>query len=335
MQSYERLECEFGKWADVGNTVACNSGTSALHLALEALEILQGSEVICPTLTMVACPISIVMAGLTPVFVDCTNDLNIDVELIEDAITDKTKAIMAVHIYGRPCNMEAIHELASKYQLYVIEDLAECHGLRPHDRTHVACWSFYRNKIIAGEEGGICTFHSPLAADIAKMLRSLGFTDAHDYTHIPRGHNYRLANCLADKILNSLRNYRENVIERNAIVEAYDKTCPNRWKMPHRYANWVYDLRIPGLTREQQNLVVAKLREVGVEARHAFKPMHTLGQFKQCLYYSGYCDKISGNYAYKNLADVVSREVIYLPIVPGVLPEDIAKLAFTTICKHV
>src|SRR4051794_32420303 len=126
MEEYQLLERELGKWIGGDGVVACSSGTAALHLALEAFQIPQPHrrEVLCPDFTMYACARSISLSGMKSIFVDCNNDLLIDPKLIESAITDKTIAIMAVHIYGRLFNMTAIHEIASKYHLFVIEDMA-------------------------------------------------------------------------------------------------------------------------------------------------------------------------------------------------------------------
>lgn len=314
MEMYERLEEEFGIWAGVDNCVACSSGTAALHLALEALQIPQGSEIVIPDFTMVACARAAVLAGLKPVFVDCRGDLCIDTTLLEAAITERTKAIMAVHIYGRPCRMEDIRYCAAKYDLRVIEDLAECHGLTPHTHTDAACWSFYKNKIIAGEEGGIVAFDSSVSRVLAKSLRSLGFTENHDYYHHERGHNYRLANLLAEPILKSIDNYEENVGLRSEIVGWYDNLCPKKWRMPSRYAHWVYDLRIPGLRREEQDLIVRTLRAKGIQARYGFKPMHMQSEFSRCRLVVG------GD---ESLAEMFSREVIYLPCHPGVTREQV------------
>lgn len=319
MESYQRLEEEFGRWAGVDNCVACNSGTSALHLALEALEIPLGSEVILPTFTMVACARAVSLAGLVPVFIDCGEDLNIDVSLIDQAITDKTRAIMVVHIYGRPCDMMTIADIANKYDLYVIEDLAECHGLCPDPGTDAACWSFYRNKIICGEEGGMCAFKLATVAKRASTLRSLGFTFG--YNHIPRGHNYRLANCLADLILDSLKDYTLNASYRLRVTEWYDNVCPSFWKMPQRYSNWVYDIRLRDMTSVVQDRLLEELRSKRIEARHAFKPLHMQEEYKRCVYVGG-----------ERLSERVSREVIYLPCHPEVLREEVTE-AIATVAR--
>lgn len=318
MQTYEVFEEEFGRWAGVGNVVACNSGTAALHLAVEACGAEAWSEVIVPDFTMIACPRAVTLADLKPVFVDCWNDMLVDWRMVDDAITDRTVAIMAVHIYGRRCDMEHIHMLAKKYDLYVIEDLAEAHGVRPHSDTDASCWSFYQNKIIAGEEGGAVAFRDPDLADHAKSLRSLGFTKLHDYIHTPRGHNYRLANLLAAKILGSLRSCVFNIQRRQLCLEYLDFMCPFEWKAPPRDALWMYDFRIPGLTWDKQSEIITKLKLKGVAARHGFKPMHLQPEYSKCHYYG------------EGKSTIASREVIYIPFQDYTFnPFDVVKSCLT------
>lgn len=305
MENVLQLEHDFAKWMGVENTVACSSGSAALHLALEALELEEGGECICPDFTMIACARAISLARLTPVFVDCRDDLNINPDLVEEAITAKTQAIMVVDVYGRSCNTDAIADIAAKYGLPIIEDMAEAHGVYPDPRTDVAVWSFYRNKIVHGEEGGMCSFKNKLDAELARSLRSLGFTNQHDYTHIPRGWNYRLANTLASLIQDSLIQYKQNAECRKNAVQLYDEVCPSMWRMPKRDANWVYDLCIPHLTTQKQDKIVQTLRKIGIEARHGFKPMHTQPEYSDCR-----CVKQGG----WSIAEVASREMIYLPL---------------------
>lgn len=314
MEAYEHLEQEFGRWTGVENVVACASGTAALHLALEALQLPPGSKVIVPDYTMIACARAVTLANLTPVFVDCGKDLLMDPDLVDGLLENDrllkdfteedyegVKAIMAVHVYGRRCNMEAIHELAGKYDLTVVEDMAEAHGVRPHPETDAACWSFYKNKIVAGEEGGAVAFKSTWHQTLAQSLRCLGFTAKHDFRHGPRGHNYRMSNAHARLIIDSLRQVTRNLERRRRQEAAYDSLCPSEWRMPPRDAPWVYDLRIPGLDSDRQDAIVAALNQQGVAARHGFKRMTC--QEEYFVPGMGFTE-----------AAKASREVIYLPL---------------------
>ena len=310
MEPFLELEQKFATWVGVDPTgmVGCSSGTAALHLALEALRLPKGAEVIMPDLTMVACTRAVSLAGLTPVFVDCGEDLLMEKTLIPQALELKTKALMAVHVYGRGYGMEPPG--FSPGSFYFIEDLAEAHGIKPHSMTDIACWSFYRNKIIAGEEGGAVWFRDSEHAKLARSLRSMGFTDAHDFMHLPGGHNYRMSNAHAKLILDSLARADENIRQRRQMEARYDLHCPDEWRMPRRDAVWVYDLRIPGMTKEFQDGLVRGLQAEGIAARHCFKPMHMQEEYKDCKHVGG------------EVAERMSREVIYLPVSPTMTEGD-------------
>jgi perosamine synthetase len=313
LQAYERLEVDFAAWARVENVVACSSGTAALHLALEALTLPLGSEVLLPDFTMVACARAVTLAGLTPVFVDCGDDLLMNPGLIDRAISARTKIIMAVHLFGRRCDMGALRSRADKYGLDVVEDLAEAHGIHPHEDTAAACWSFYRNKIVAGEEGGAVSFYDDYPAGLARQLRSLGFTAAHDFQHVPRGHNYRLSNAHAALILPSLMNVEANLRSRRQIEQWYDSACPSEWRMPVRCVPWMYDLRIRGLTRARQDQIVEHLNAAGIAARRSFLPMSQQEEYRRA--------RVVG----RGRAATLAAEVFYLPIYPELTREDVER----------
>lgn len=333
MQPFEQLEHEWAHWNDLNpaEMVACSSGTAALHLALEALELPLGSHVLVPDFTMIACPRAVTLAALEPVFVDCDSSLLLDTGLLYDdkprrSVEKLADCIMVVHVYGRRCNMENIVDVSADWECPVVEDLAEAHGVRPHSLTDAACWSFYRNKIVAGEEGGAIWFRDPKRAELARSLRSMGFTEAHDYTHRTRGHNYRMSNLHAKPILRSIQDWGHNVFGpggRREIEAWYEEACPVEWRMPARDAPWVYDLRIPGMSSEVQGRVVTELRAEGIEARHGFKPMHEQEEYRGC-------QRVGGEQA-----DMASREVVYLPISPGKTTREDCRRAFEVIRRIV
>lgn len=335
MELYQQLERELAEWSGMPEVVVCSSGTAALHLALEALQLPQGSKCIVPDFTMIACSRAVTLAGLEPVFVDCDNRLLMDLGQEVRAIvadTRNTKAVMYVHIYGRQYPMENLSPNDSRYR---IEDLAEAHGCKPHSDTNAACWSFYKNKIIAGEEGGAVGFRDPKLAARARQLRSLGFTEEHDFTHVPRGCNYRMSNDAASRIRHSLWQYwhgampfskrpPKNTLELRREAEAwYDEQCPDKWRMPSRDAPWIYDIRIPGMMPLRQTELVRALQAEGIAARHGFKPCHTQEEYRHCSVYG------NGN------AAVASREVIYLPLDPSKVTRESARKAFEVIRRVV
>jgi dTDP-4-amino-4,6-dideoxygalactose transaminase len=290
--------------------VVCATGTAALHLALEALQLPDESQVIVPEFAMVACPRAVMMAGLRPFFVDCGRDLLLDVGLLrgDAGVPRLSAALMAVHTYGRQCDMDGIDDVASSNDLWVVEDLAEAHGVRPHGGTAAACWSFYKNKIVAGEEGGAVWFRDPAHAKRARMLRSLGFTDSHDFWHIPGGHNYRLSNVHAELILESLARVHDDVVQRRVIEAAYEAETPREWRMPKRDAVWVYDVRVPFMGAEQQGRMVAALNEAGVRARHAFKPCSRQAEWRDSTVNLRLARGMVGE------ADRAATEVVYFPV---------------------
>lgn len=314
-QAYERLEEAVGKWASVSNVVACSSGTAALHLALEALRLPLGSTVIVPDFTMVAVARAVSLAGLTPVFADCEESLCISDRTIRKVRGYRSAhAIIAVHTYGRPCDMTAIHALASENGIKVIEDLAEIHGVSPHPLTHAACWSFYKNKIVGGEEGGAVSFRGSKEADLARELRCLGFTAEHNFFHTPRGHNYRLANCLAEKVLESLEMFGDSFLRRRKVEEKYNRDCPREWNQPKRVSPWVYDFRLPGIDLYTLCRIVRSLNEAGIPARHGFKPMSAQREYETRE--GREVDEGVNPNAY-----AAAREVLYVPLdrtYPGV-----------------
>lgn len=304
MEAYQELEQKFGAWATMPHCVACSSGTSALHLALEAFKLPPGSAVLLPEFTMVACARAVTMAGLRPVFVDCTDDLLMDVEELADLPVFDARAIMPVHIYGRRCNMPKIHNLAMQEGLAVVEDCAEIHGAPLSGKADAYCFSFYKNKIVYGEEGGIIVFAKSAFADVARELRSHGFTPEHDFLHAPRGVNARLSNAHASLILASFEQMEENLAKRREVEGWYNELVPQEWHMPAREVCWVYDIRIP---KTDLYAVIKELGEKGIQARHSFKPMSAQPEYQ-------------GHFKHLN-AFRLSREVIYLPVYPDMTRE--------------
>ena len=340
MEPYQRLESEIGDWAGFPpeNVVACSSGTAALHLALEAMRLRPGTGVIVPDYTMVACPRAVVMAGLRPVFVDCDERLLMSEKRYDEYLADpannvhgRLSTVMFVHVYGRRVDVDKMGQWVFDVGANVIEDLAEAHGVKPSPWTDAACWSFYRNKQIHGEEGGAVAFRDGEHARLARQLRSLGFTEAHDYTHTPRGMNYRLANALALPILKSLEQFRQREPHRTAVEERrrevetwYDEACPVEWRQPRRDAVWVYDFRVPGMRPSVQDGVVRELRAAGIEARYGFKPMRRQEEWAKDW---------GGGFEWES--DRASREVVYLPVRHGETTREDCQRAFEIVRRIV
>lgn len=315
-QEYKQLEKEYAKYVGTTYGIGTNTGTSALHLALKSIGIKKGDEVIVPEFTMIASAWAVSYCGAKPVFVDCGDDLLIDVKKIEAKISKKTKAIVPVHVYGRVCNMDKIMELAKKYKLRVIEDACEAQGAfwkgKPVGSFDIGCFSFYLNKIIPAEEGGIITTDDPRVYFRAQYLKSMAFGGRHDYYHEEIGFNYRMTDAQAKYALGNLAISMNLQQMRYKIQSWYDKYINPKYLMPRREVVWVYDIKHP-----KAGKLVKFLNEKGINARHGFKPMSM-----QPMYLDENYKKLK---AYKK-----SKEICYLPVSPLMTEELVKK-----ICKEI
>ncbi|MEK6891389.1 MAG: DegT/DnrJ/EryC1/StrS family aminotransferase [Nanoarchaeota archaeon] len=295
----KEFEKKFAEFNNVKHGVACSSGTAALTIALRALAIGEGDEVIVPEFTMIASAWAVTYTGAKPVFVDCKDDLNIDPDKIESKITPKTKAIMPVHIYGRQCDMDKIMNIAHNYNLRVIEDSAEAHGVKPVG--DIACFSLYANKIISSGEGGICVTNDERLARQMEHLRGMAFTPEHNFIHKKVAYNFRMTNMQAAIALAQLENIGEILEKRRNVEAIYDeklKDISGLKLMPTRNVLWMYDI-LAGDYKEREALQTF-LTSHGIETRQFFKPMS-----QQPMYYNE-------NWTNLRAADLGHRG-IYLP----------------------
>lgn len=314
-QEFEKLEENLKKRLGYNHFVACSSGTAALHLALEALALPPASKVIVPDYTMIACARAVVLAGHVPVFVDCDDNLQLSPHWLEVAVrrTRNVQAIMAVHIYGKSCNMDAIAKVAKDNDLRLIEDLAEAHLLHKHQDTDIGCYSFYHNKLIAGEEGGGLGTENEGYAYRCRQLRCLGFKYSDGvptYDHAPRGHNYRLSNAHAEIINKKLEGdyLAQRIKLMSSQWQEYASVFePTNLAIYHTVNSfWVYPLNIKGMDRNTQIELVKVLNSKhNIAARCGFQPMTKQEEF----IHAEYCG--NGNSWH------FSRQVIYLPLDAG------------------
>jgi dTDP-4-amino-4,6-dideoxygalactose transaminase len=220
----EEFEKSFANYIGVKHAIGVSNGTTALHLAMLALDIGQGDEVIVPANTFIATAWGVSHAGATPVFVDCDETWNIDVTKIESAITPKTKAIIGVHLYGQPCDLDSLITICNKHNLYLVEDSAQAQGARYKGKTVgsfgiMACYSFYPGKNLGacGEAGGITTNNDEIASRL-RSLRNHGSTIR--YYHDEIGYNYRMGGLegaslsVKLKYLDSWNNRRREISKR-------------------------------------------------------------------------------------------------------------------------
>ena len=280
------------RWAEcTGSTHALTvaNGTVALHLALLAMNIGEGDEVIFPSLTYIASVNAIKYVGATPVFCDVDRDTwNIDVDKISNLISPKTKAIIAVHLYGNPCNLSYLRKLCDSNNIYLIEDAAEA-PFSKHNGTHVgsfgdiSTYSFFGNKIISSGEGGaVVTSNNDLWQSM-KILRNQGMDLNRRYFFTEIGYNYRLTNIQCSLLVAQLERSGEMLEKRNYIYSVYNEVLE---EIPgvefQRVENfdvrspWLYTILIGeslGLTVEY---VMKSLEKKGIETRPAFIPIHKL-----------------------------------------------------------
>lgn len=280
-EEVERFEEAFAKYCEVKHCVALNSGTSALHLALLSAGIGAGDEVITTSNTFIASAEAIAYTGATPVFVDVEPaTANIDPAAIQSAITKRTRAIIPVHLYGRPCNMDAILEIAKRHLLLVIEDACQAHGARYAGTRvggfgHAAAFSFYPGKNLgAYGEGGALTTNNDEVAVLARSLRSHG--ESTRYLHKYVGYNYRMDG-FQGAVLNVKMKYLEQwTAKRQSCAELYRRLLQGaKVRLPEdpAGAECVYHLFVAYV--ENRDQIRSRLEKLGVQtAVHYPKPVH-------------------------------------------------------------
>lgn len=282
----DKFEEEFAKFCEVEHAVSCNSGYGALHLACMALDLKKGEEVIVPSFTMSAPLLAVILTGAKPVLVDCDKETYcIDVDKIEEKITDRTKAIIAVHIYGHPCEMDRIMEIANKHDLKVIEDAAEAHGAEYNGKKcgsigDIGCFSFFANKVLTTGEGGMVVTNNPAYSERMKKLKNYAF-EVPRFLHRELGANYRMANIQAAIGLAQTENAEMLVEARRNVGLKYNKLLENvkGLILPVEKENcknvyWMYSVVLDDSVKMSREEVVDKLKEKGIDTRNFFIPMN-------------------------------------------------------------
>ena len=318
-----RFENEFAEFCECSHGVAVSNGTVALHLALVVLGIGPGDEVIVPTLTFVATANAVQYTGAKPVFADSEpHTWNLDPAAVEAAVTPRTRAIIPVHVYGHPADMDPILEIANRHNLYVIEDAAEAHGAeykgkRAGGMGHFGCFSFYGNKIITTGEGGMLVSNDPELARRAQFLKDHAMDPEKRYWHPEVGFNYRLTNIQAALGVAQLERIDHLIGLRRAHARQYDAELEGvRGLTPQPEAPWahsvywMYSVLVEddyGFTR---NEVVAGLREHEIDTRPFFYPSHTMPPYQ------------TGQHL--PVAEGLSRKGINLPSGPTLSEEQIS-----------
>lgn len=324
-----KFEESFSKYIGQNHGIAVSNGSAALDIAIKALNIGQGDEVIMPSFTIISPAQSVVTAGGTPVLVD--SDLvtwNMNVLDVESKITDKTKAILVVHIYGLPVNMEPIMELAKKYNLKVIEDAAEMHGQTYNGKMcgsfgDISIFSFYPNKHITTGEGGMILTNDDKLAERCKKLRNLCFEpDGPRFVHYELGWNYRMTNLQAALGLAQLEQIEDFLIKKREIGHFYHEHLSflinYGFQLPEQqneYANniyWIFGLLAP--SEEEKNKIVNILSQNKIATRPFFWSMHEQPVFKEMGLFK--------EEHYPN-AEKLARNGFYLPSGLGITNEEL------------
>ena len=291
----KEFEDKFSERVNRKYGVAVSSGTAALEIAVKALEIGTGDEVILPTFTIISCAGAVVKSGATPVLVDC--DLitwNMDVNQIEAKINSRTRAIMVVHTYGLPADMDPILDLAKKYNLIIIEDAAEMHGqtyrVKPCGSFgSISIFSFYPNKHITTGEGGMIVTDGKALAEKCKSLRNLCFKQEQRFVHDELGWNYRFTNLQAAVGLAQLEQLEKFVKKKRTMGKTYTELLKGikGIQLPiekTEYADniyWIYGIvlskKVPFYAKEAMKI----LGEKGIGTRPYFWPMHEQPVFQK------------------------------------------------------
>ncbi|MBV7332604.1 DegT/DnrJ/EryC1/StrS family aminotransferase [Chloroflexi bacterium TSY] len=282
------FEARFAEACGTQYGVACANGTIAMHLAMATLGLEPDDEVIIPTFTMIATANAVTYCGAKPVLVDMEpNYWQMDIQQVADKVTPRTKAIVPVHIYGHPTDMDPLMELADRYGLYVFEDAAEAHGAEYKGRRcgglgHAAGFSFYGNKIITTGEGGMVTTSNRDIARLAWNLRDHAFSTERHFWHKFVGFNYRMTNLQAAVGLAQTEQLDTFIAARRHNAQAYNdqlRDIPGistpREASWAKNVYWMYGILVDqetyGITRDQLRKVLA---DNGVETRTFFIPMH-------------------------------------------------------------
>lgn len=332
-----RFEREFADFLGRKHALGVTSCTGALHMSLLALDIGPGDEVITTPMTFIATATAILEAGARPVFVDVEPDTgNIDASKIEAAITNRTKAILPVHLYGLMCDMREIRRIADQHNLRIIEDCAHCvegerDGIKPGELADTACFSFFATKNLTCGEGGAVVTDSDELMERLKLLRIHGMTktsvDRHreGYKHwdmVTLGWKYNLDNIQAALLLPQLQRIQKKLDRRHALARLYEEqfagiegiripsSRPNTTHARHLYTIWV--------AADKRDQVIESLTQSGVGTVVNYRAIHLLSYFSETLGYK------TGDFPN---AERIGSETLSLPFYPTMPADDVCRVA--------
>ena len=315
-----KFENEFSNKINVRHATAVSNGTVALHLALLALGIGDGDEVIVPTLTYIASVNAIRYTGATPIFVDSlSNTWQLDPADVERRVTKKTKAIMAVHLYGHPCDMDVIMDIANHHGLYVIEDAAEAFGskykgLPVGSIGHIATFSFFGNKTITTGEGGMVVSNDQTLIERVIHFKGQGLATHRQYWHDIVGYNYRMTNICAAIGLAQLEQADKFIERKREIASNYKRLLSGLPIQFHEespevfHTYWMFSILVLDVNHrdELRSFLIAN----GVDTRPLFYPAHTMPMY--CVPFQSH-----------RVAEDLGRRGLNLPSYPSLGDEEL------------
>jgi len=323
-----QFEQSFARYCGSQHGIATTSGTTALHLAVAAAGLGPGDEVIMPTFTIAATVFAALYAGATPVLVDVEPDTwTMRVDEVAAKAGPRTRAILPVHMYGHPCDMDPLRQLAEHNRLLILEDAAEVHGAEYKGRKcgslgDAACFSFYANKIVSTGEGGMVVTNDDAFAERCRSLKNLGFNRDRRFLHDAVGFNYRMTNIQAAIGLAQLEKVDEYVASRRRHAARYTALLQNveglRLPVERPWARnvyWMYGVIVEDAFGCSRDDLMRGLAERGVETRTFFIPMHEQPVFQQ--------RGLFRNESYPVASDI-GRRGLYLPSSTGLADEEIA-----------
>jgi perosamine synthetase len=283
------FEERFAAAVNVEHAAAVCNGTVALHLALVALGIGPGDEVLVPTLTYIASVNAIAYTGATPVFVDSVRDTwQMDPEDVRRLVTPRTRAIMAVHLYGQSCDLTALQALAREHRLFLVEDCAEAFGTHWQGRHvggfgDISTFSFFGNKTITTGEGGMVVSNDRTLAERVRHFKGQGLASHREYWHDVIGYNYRMTNIAAAIGLAQLERAPATIAAKRALAQRYAQACKDLPLEFHAeqagtvHSHWMVSALVP--RADQRDPLREHLKAASVETRPLFFPVHTMPMY--------------------------------------------------------
>lgn len=326
----EAFESQWAAYCGRKHGIAVANGSVALQVAVQLLDLKPGDEVILPSFTIISCAWPIVLAGARPVLVDADpRTWTMDVGKIREKITWRTRAIMAVHIYGNPVDMAPLMNLAQHFGVQVIEDAAEAHGAEYRGQRigsfgQSSCFSFYANKLITTGEGGMVLVDDDELAERARRMRNLGFQPGRRFVHAELGYNFRLTNLQAALGVAQVERIEEIVARKRAMGEAYTERLSElkglelqSLQPASRSVYWMYGLVVREETGLDAAVVARRLAERGIETRPFFFGMHEQPVLRERGLFTGESYPVT---------ERLARQGLYLPSGLGIEAEQIQRV---------